>query len=281
MRIPDPLKRLDARILPPMAAAFGRLSRGARRVRIVRIVAVVVSVVVVLVAVYAAGRPGSRTYGPVGVVVKLGVPEGESIPQYIADSKAQLDRLVADSAGAKKQTRYYALVSMSTYLTPAALATTLDGLDRLQITDTIMRVRSNQQTEIVQLPVTTVPDDVIQGMTKTAARKQIEAADDAALQKKVTGSTLTDRMQRAQYKQEQAIASLEASSYRALCPCVYAAVVYATPDVLGMLAARPEVRVVEARQLNFPGLAVFLPPFPDQKDTAEPPPSSGQPPIGG
>lgn len=299
MGLADSLKRLDARVLPPLAAALARLGRGARRLRVVRVLAVVISLVVVLIAVYAAGRPAKPTYAPAGSTIQLGVPEGGSIPQYIVDSNARLRQLMAAQAaapqpgtpqaggqppgapiatqpatGAAHSASYFALVSMSAYLTPQQLATTLAGL-ALQYTEVIMRVPSSQQTEIIYLSASDL-QEINRGMVATADAKQQDVHKYAMLQTQVTGSSLTDRTLRRQYRGAEAIAQLEASKYRSMCACVYAVVVHAAPTVLGQLAGRTGVRVVDPAPAQLsPDRAVFLPPFPDQRTIAEPPPSSG------
>jgi hypothetical protein len=278
MRIPDQLTRLDRRVLPPISAALSRLGRGARRLRIVRIVAPVISLAVVLVAVYAAGRPPAPVAGPIGQSVTLGVHQGDSIQDYVAATKADLQDLVA-TAGSTATTppKFYALVSLSGYLTPARLTGVFGGLN-LQITNTIMRVRSDQQTQIIQLPVNSedLQVEVERGMQATADKKQQSAADLGVLLKMTGGDSETAQTLRAQYKLEQSVAVLEAATYRAPddCACVYAAVVYGPLPVLAELAARTGIRAVEARQLTDPSLAVFLPPFPDQYGIAQPPASS-------
>ncbi|HEY2791343.1 MAG TPA: hypothetical protein VGJ28_03245 [Micromonosporaceae bacterium] len=273
MRIPPALTRLDKRVLPPIAKVLARLGRGARRPRILQALAVVISLTVVLVAVYAAGRQPARAIVSTGTTVRLGVADGGSIPQYVADSKARLAQLVNGSESERDQS-YFALVSMSAYLTPDQLAATVTGLG-LQITNVIMRVPSDYQTEIINVYAPDVPRDVQRAMQATAERKQRAVADDQTLEAGVTGSSLTDRTLRAQYRQEVTVARLEERGYRSLCACVYAVVVHANPAALAQLALRKNVRVVDPAPLSARSdAAVFLPPFPDQHRVVEPPPSS-------
>jgi hypothetical protein len=273
MRIHDRLIALDQHVLPPISTALRRLGRGARRLRIVRIVTPVLALAVVLVAVYAAGRPSVPASGPIGTSVRLGVRQGDSIPAYVATSKSDLANLLAANASIAKPPKYFALVSLTDYLTPAALTALFDGLN-LQITNTIMRVPSDRQTQIIPLSVTHLPDELERGMLNTADKKRQAALDDTAQLKLVTGNSDTDDTLRAQYRLQFSVDSLEADSYQAYCACVYAVVVYGDVPVLAQLAARTGVRAVEAKILQFPDLAVFLPPFPDEHDRAEPPPSS-------
>jgi hypothetical protein len=67
------------------------------------------------------------------------------------------------------------------------------------------------------------------------------------------------------------IERVPAAGYRELCACVYAAVVRAKPAALDVVAARPEVRIVdpapEVRRLD---ATVFLPPLPEQTDRKDP-----------
>ncbi len=279
MRISQQLSSLDRRVLPPISAALQRLGRGARRLRIVRIVAPVISLVVVLVAVYAAARTPAPVAGPIGTSVTLGVRQGDSIPAYVATAKTDLQALIAASpSGSRTPAQYYALVSFSDYLTPGRLTGVFAGLG-LQVTNTIMRVRSDYQTQIIQLPVNS--DDlqlaVERGMLATAEQKQQAVATDTALIKLNAGrKSTTVNTVVAEYRMMQTVAELEASRYGVpdQCACVYAAVAYGPLAVLAQLATRPGVRAVDARRLQYPGLAVFLPPFPDQHKLASPPASS-------
>ena len=270
MRVPEVLRRLDERVLPPVGRVLARLARGGRRLRFVRVGAVAVGVAVALVAVYAAGRvPASDD--PSGTPVNLGVLPGASIPKYVATSNNELQQLIADSAHLAHPPRFFALVSFTAYLTPDQLTPVLTGLD-MQVTNVIMRVPSKQQTQIIKVGASDIPQDVIRQMVATSMAKAQDVADYQSLLTMVTGDTSDDRVLRSMYITGVAVSQAEATAYRQLCGCVYAAVVYATPGTLGKLAVRPGVRTVEpAPSEQLLDRAVFRPPFPDQHDLAEPP----------
>jgi hypothetical protein len=271
MRVPEVLRRLDQWVLPPMGRVAVRLARGGRRLHVVRAAAVVLSVAVVLVAVYAAGRTPAQTDAPSGAIVNLGVRDGDSIPQYVVTSNYRLQQLIADSATVARPPQFFALVSFSTYLKPAQLVPVLAGLD-VRVTNVIMRVPSKSQTEIIKIDASAIPSDVARGMTATSMQKAQEVIDYQTLLSKVTGSTPDDLALIASYRSGIAVSQLEEDAYRDLCACVYAAVVYATPAMLGKLAARANVRTVDpAPREQLLDRAVFRPPFPDQHDLAEPP----------
>jgi hypothetical protein len=271
MGVPDRLRSLDRRVLPPIGAAMARLGRGARRVRLLTFGAVAISLAVVLVAVYAAGRAPAVSAGPPAPIVRMGVPEGGSIPRYVSGATKSLRRLVASTSADPTPPAYFALVSMSSYLTPQKVTDVFAGLP-IQITNVIMRVPSEKQTQIITLYATDLPHDVIRGMLSTANQKAQEVADDQTRLSDVTGDSTAADTLRSQYRLEKSVAELEVAAYRRLCGCVYAAVVYAAPAVLGQLAARAHVRAVEVAPAHQSlDRAVFLPPFPDQHRTARPP----------
>jgi hypothetical protein len=277
MRTPDALRRLDEAVLPPLGRVLARLVRGARRVRFARAAAIVVSLAVVLIAVYAAGRAPTVNAGPPVPIVYMGVADGASIPAYVQDSQTKLTQLVADSAYAAHPPKLFALVSFTRYLNPTQLSPVLSGLP-LQVINVFMRLPSKQQTEIIKIDAAAIPQDVIRGMEATALKKAQEVADYRTLYGKVTGDTPDDRTLRATYRLGESVSAAEQAAYSAQCGCVYAAVVYATPATLGVLAARPGVRVVEAaapEQLL--DRVVFRPPLPDQHDLAV---AVGTPPLG-
>jgi len=271
MRVPDVLRRLDQWLLPPVGRVLGRLARGGRRVHVVRMSAIVVSLSVVLVAVYAAGRTQAPNDGLNGSVVYLGVANGASIPKYVATSDNRLQKLIADSATTAKPPQFFALVSFSAYLTPDQLATVFAGLD-VRVINVIMRVPLDAQTQIIKIDASNIPEDVVRGMTATATAKAQDILDYENLLTKVNGSTAEDSALRTSYRSGAAISRAEESAYQSLCHCVYAAVVYATPNALGKLSHQGDVRTVEPTPRDqLIDRAVFRPPLPDQSDVAEPP----------
>jgi hypothetical protein len=193
---------------------------------------------------WAHGRPAAHDLS-VGAVVRVGVAQGESIPAYVAASRAELPAV--SGAG-------FALVSLSSYVSPARLAPFVRDIAVVAV---FARVPlPGTQTEIVRMAAQRVPDDVLAGMASAAARKEREAADF-----------------RARGDQDRArVASAEADAYRRSCACVYAVVVRADPEALASVAGLDGVRVVDpAPEVVRLERAVFLPPLPEQTGVARPP----------
>jgi hypothetical protein len=264
------VKRGD--LLAELIDATARLRRGARRLRGLVMVALLASVAVTVTTVWLVGRGTGGTGGgaAAGDVVRVGVGDGASIPDYEQRSRAKLSGLVGGGTG-----EVVALVTLRTYLAPDRLVPVLDGV---ALTQVYARVPAPQlQTQIVRLDAYRVPDDVTGGMDRVAARKDSEAADYARLVASL-GNTDSERDLRSVYTSGQRIAATEAAAYHSHCACVYAAVVRATPAALDQLAHRDEVRMVdpapEVRRLD---RAVFLPPLPEQRERVTPPDNSGQP----
>jgi hypothetical protein len=246
-----------------------RVGRGARRLRGFLFVALLVAVTVTAVTLR---RMDNRPAGDdtVGQVVRVGVADGGSIPDYEQRTRAELARL----AGAGSSAEVYALVTLREYLAPDRLPPVLGGVS---LSEVYARVPApGLQTQIVRIPAYQVPDDVSGGMDAVAKRKVSEAADYARLAADL-GDGDQDRQLRAVYAAGQQVATTEANAYRQHCSCVYAAVVRAAPAALELVAARDGVRTVDAapevRRLD---RAVFLPPLPEQHVKAGPPDDSVQ-----
>jgi hypothetical protein len=260
------LRRLDERVLPRLARGLRRVAGGRARMRVLLAAALTAGTVLLIAAVWARDKPVQQDLS-VGEVVRVGVPQGQSIPGYVATSRRELAALPPTAPAT------YALVTFSAYLTPARLAPMLDGVElaivyvRVPLKDT--------QTEIVRITAFQAPDDVITGMAQVAARKQREADNYRALRAKLTGAGEQERNLRAVYAGGARVAAAEASAYRKNCSCVYAAVVRGPAPALARLAARAGVRAVDpAPEVQRLERAVFLPPLPEQARVARPPADS-------
>ncbi|WP_229400191.1 hypothetical protein [Micromonospora okii] len=220
---------------------------------------------VLLTAGWASRRDrpvGDRT---VGEVTRVGVPAGDSIPDYLRAARAELAALPA--AGSPPGT--YALVSFADYVAPGGLADLLAGA---AVAEVVVRVPlPGRQTEIVRLPAERLPGDVAAGMAGLAERKDREAAD-----QRTRAAGAADPELRRVYETGAQVAAGEAAAYRATCACAYAAVVRGTPDALRVLAGRPAARAVDpAPELRRLDRTVVTPPLPEQRDVARPPLDTG------
>jgi len=265
LRVADLLRRLDAAALPPVARLADRLGRRTGHTGTLTAVALVSVTAVMLTAVWVAERP--REAAPTGDVVRVGVPEGGSVADYLAESRRELDAFAGDPP--------YALVMFSAYLAPDRLATVLDGAD---VAEVYARAPlPGMETQIARIPVHRVPQDVVSGMLLFAERKEREAHEYQERAADVTGTADEDRL-RPVYETAARVALAEATAYRTHCSCLYAAVLRAAAPELRSLAARPGVRAVDpAPEVRTLDRAVFLPPLPEPSPLPAGPPDQPSP----
>jgi hypothetical protein len=273
VRTGDLLRRLDSRLLPPLAHAMSKLAQGRTRMRVLTGAALLSATAVLLTAVWAADRQPSGD-PTVGEVVRVGVFEGQSIPGYVDSSHKELAQLLATPPSGSTET--YALVTLSAYLAPDRLTPVLGGV---AVSEVLGRVPlAETQTQIVHIPAYRIPTDVVAGMAAVADRKDTEAREYRDLSQKLTGESPRERELRQVYDTGAAVAAAEATAYRSSCSCVYAAVIRATPAALEQISERPEVRAVDpAPEVQRLDRAVFLPPLPEQNDLVHPPADTGLP----
>lgn len=194
-------------------------------------------------------RPTAATL-PTDSTVRVGVRDGDPIPDYLAAGRVELDRLAVSAPG----TEVYALVSLRGYLPPDRLAPLVGpGLRAVSAYARVPLPR--RQTELIRLPAQRLPADVVAGMDLVATRK--------------SGAAPADPVEAA-----------EAAAYREHCACIYALVVRGQPAALLVLAANAEVRGVDpAPEVRDVAAAVFVAPLPEQVDRVQPPPDDGPPPV--
>jgi len=256
VRVDDLLRRIDDAIVPPLGRLLDRLRRPTGHTGLLTVVSLVSVTAVLATAVWVAERP--REDAPTGEVVRVGVPDGVSVPSYLAESRRELDELSARASGKGDP---YALVMFSAYLAPDRLPTVLDGAP---VSEVFTKVPlPGMQTQIARMPVHKVPEDVVAGMLLFAERKEREAHEYQDRAAEVTGTPEEGRL-RPVYETAARVAIAEATAYRTHCSCVYAAVLRAAPPDLKRLAARPGVRAVDpAPEVRTLDRAVFLPPLPE------------------
>lgn len=219
-----------------------RLRRGARRLGPVGFAALGLVIAVAGTAGWRASRPGS--IDPGAATVRVGVRDGDSIPVYVGTSQAELDHLASGGP------EVYALVPLTSYLTPDAVAALLAGAGGVRPVTAYARVPlPRRQTEIIRLALQRAPDDLVAGMDLVAARKDREPGE---------------------------LAAAEAAAYRGHCACVYALVVRGSPAALRGLARLENVRAVDpAPEVVSLASAVFIAPLPEQSGRVAPPPDDG------
>lgn len=279
-RVGELLWRLDQRVLPPLARAIVRLGRGPARPHLLTGAALISVTAVLVAAVWATDQRRNPAAEPtIGALVEVGVAPGQSVPGYVASSRTELSRLVDAPPTASPGGETYALVTLSAYLPPDRLAAILDGGS---VSAVYARVPlPGAQTSLERISAYRVPDDVVAGMRRLAGEKDRQAAEYRNRSDRLTGENAQDRLLRAVYADGARIAGREAAAYRTGCPCVYAAVVRATPAALDRIAHRRGVRAVdpapEVRRLD---RAVFLPPLPEQVGVVRTPADTSLDPTG-
>ncbi|SHM36271.1 hypothetical protein [Cryptosporangium aurantiacum] len=237
---------------------LARLGRGARR--LTRSWTALVTLVLVVGLIVVAYRAGTRTApvdDTVGNVPRVGPVDGQRIDAYRADASREL-------AGLPAGTAVWALVGLTEYQRPGSLPALFAGYP---VNRVVMRVPlPDAQTQLVTLVVDRLDVDVAAGMHRTAAAKD-RAASEAA-----SAAATADAELARVYTADAAMERQEAAAYRALCACVYAAVVRATPEQLRTLAQRPGIRVIDpAPEVNRLDRATFVPLLPEQSGTVGPP----------
>jgi hypothetical protein len=258
------LHRVDQRVLPPIGRALGRLSRGARRLRVVMVTASVLSVAIVLLTVYAATRSPSTPERGAARQVRIGVTAGDSIPAYIRTAQAHLHSQVEVQAS----TGIFALVSFSGYVGPDDVAALVAGAQLVHVFTHVPL--TGKTTEIFDFPAHRPPADITNAMYSQARTKAQAASNNTDIAAATPTDTDEGRRLRADLSAAAAIDTAEANAYGALCECVYATVVFATPAQLAIVATRPGVRVVDpAPDVKELQSAIFAPPRPEEAAVAD------------
>jgi hypothetical protein len=262
------LHRLDQRVLPRLGRGLRRCYGALRRLRPLTVTAVVGVVVVGATFAWRMGEPAADGAGG-GSAVRVGVRDGDSVEQYVAAGTAELARLTDQSPTEP----LYALVSFSAYLSPqrvGALAPT-PGADLATIAAYARVPVPRRQTELVRLPATQVPDDLVAAMGNVADRKAQDVVDYRSRAKEAAGTPAE-----VLYESNADLAGREADAYRHACACVFALVVRATPTTLTTLSRRDGVRVVDAAPEAVElARTVFVAPLPEQVGVVAPPADDG------
>src|SRR5262249_46852124 len=189
-----------------------------------------VGVVVTLAAV--VGRHAPPPDPGAGDIVRVGVAQGASIPEYEQSSRAELARLSGTPGDVYADV--YALVTFRGYLPPDRLAPVLAGVALLRVYARVPL--PGVQSQIVWIAAYQAPEDVTGGMDEVAGRKEKEATDYARL----LGGLGTDGDEglRDVYTSGQRVAAAEADADRRQRSCGDPAGGRAGPAAVGAGAQR-------------------------------------------
>jgi hypothetical protein len=261
------LRSVDRRTLPPVGRALTNVGRRALWRRVIASVVATTCVALLVLAVYTATRPATDPT-PAMQGTQIGVYAGQSIPDYVSKTKREL----ASNGG--DLTARYALVSFSGYLTPQQVATVLARTRAVQI---FMRVgKSGSSGSIVWANVDRLPIDIVTAMRTEANYKNRDAhnlVQMLPLAGQVGANPSDIDAVRTEIARQQAMDVVEARAYNALCDCVFAVVVHASVPILRGLGKDSLVRAIDLVPMDTSlDHDTFVPPVPEQKSTATPPP---------
>jgi hypothetical protein len=182
--------------------------------------------------------PGQDTGVQLAGRSSLGPDVGDSTNKY------QNAAVLSLREATKQKGSRVALVSLTRYLTPAQAAASFSGLD---VTRVYLRARAAGK-EAVQLPVD-IKGPLLADLTKQyAALVPLRRAAQKSYQGYVDTLTVTTKEEasfKELYAQFARASALEAHEYATGCACVFAVVVFATPDQLVALGSTPGVRIVD------------------------------------
>ncbi len=251
---------LDRRVLPWLAGRLLPAGRYRRRRPLGGGSVLLAAVGLLTATLWWVQHPAAPP--PPHAVAHVGIADGESLSGYVSAARQRLDRLATEPHAHRP---VYALVSLSGYLAPSRLSTLMAGVQPHRVYSRVPG--AGIAVQVAAIPVRRVPMDVTRGMDRLARDRQRIAADFGRL----AGST-TDRddPRHEQYRVEQRGYQIEATAYRRHCPCVFAAVVWASPADLSNVARRPAVRAVDpASNVTSLADASFTAPLPEQTGSAE------------
>jgi hypothetical protein len=262
-RVGHILRAVDRRLLPPVGRGLVRLGRGALWGRVVATTGAVACVALTVVAVYTATRPA--TVRPQLAGVHVGVSTGTKIPEYISAAGANLDRAIAAARPGDPTVRY-ALVSFRTYEKPAQLVPLLVNVEAAEV---FLRATP---AGVFVAQARLIPGDVIKAMSAHVSELRGDV-DDLDTQGQLLGQTPDEVTLKGTYADLVAADNAEISAYAGDRGCVFGAVVHGSLSSLKALAGEDGVRAVDLVPLR-PDVSrdTFMPPIPEQRGIATPPP---------
>lgn len=257
----DRLRELDSRVLPRLAGNLSRLGRGPARLRFVVGVSLLSAMVVLVTALWAQ-RHDADDEAPGPALGPVGVVQGQPVDGYVRATREELAALRQPSTEATAP--MFALLSFTGYLSPVELVPVLAGASVAQVYARVPL--GGIASQVQRIPAYRVPEDVRAGMLDEARLRDRERGEFVRLDVTVVGTGDGEQRLRRAYRAAAEVAGVEADAYRAGCGCVFAAVVYATVDVLGQIAVRPGVRAVDpAPEIRRLDRVEFRPPLPEQR----------------
>lgn len=265
-RIGQILRAIDRRLLPPIGRGLARPGRGALWGRVGATTGAVACAALTVVAVYTATRPATVTPELAGIHV--GVSTGTNIPEYISTTRTNLDRAIAAARPGDATVRY-ALVSFRRNETPAQLGPLLVNVEAAEV---FLRAKP---AGVFVTQVRLIPDDIVKAMTAHAGELSGDA-DDLQTQIQQLGQTPDETALKNTYSDLVMADIAEMKLYASACPCAFGAVVHGSLSALKALAGEEGVRAVDLVPLR-PDVSrdTFMPPVPEQRGIATPPPVEG------
>jgi hypothetical protein len=260
---PSRLVRLDARIVPGLAASMRAVGNGGRRlgaatgapgrllVRLTRrsptITAALVSVVAATALILATGGDQHHAVAPAApnpeVVLpgnELGPIAGQPVSTYLAAAQQRREQLPLSTSNAVT-----AVVDLQSYLTAAAVTGVVAGLDGLRVTRAFARAAPPANGDVHA--ITLMPgDDLADQLTELRASAHQVAVN---YRKRVAIAKAHPTVQNGQvvnaYADIARQARVDEVGLGAASRCVFALEVTGPPTELQLLAKQPDVRVLD------------------------------------
>lgn len=187
-----------------------------------------------------SGVTAGQEAEPLAPSSALGPETGTDVAGYLSRTRAETVALAArDGSG-----RYIGLVLFDGYLTPAQLATSVQGFGIGQV---LLRAPvAGELAEVLVVPTPGDPAAVLRAVyERTAADKREQEAEFRGLAESIEGGAPQDAEERDAYLADAQRVAAEAAAYASDCACVFAVVVEGTADALAGLLEAPGVRGVE------------------------------------
>ena len=168
----------------------------------------------------------------------LGPEVGADVQAYVETSR----EAAVERARDRPDAEHLALVSLSEYRTPEAVAELLGGLE---VQRAYLRVPADDPSEVLSAEVSDLVADLAPLYAATAARKAQDQREFARLAATIDATSAEQREFKEFYELSARIAGREAEAYRNGCACVFSVVVRSTAATLAELPALQGVRAVE------------------------------------
>jgi hypothetical protein len=166
----------------------------------------------------------------------LGPAVGDSVSTYLTAAARNLTAVTVNAPDDQR----FALVSLGGYYRPAQIASILSGY----VVKQVYLRDAGAGKDAGQFPLV-IKADLVGDLKKAYARTAAAQALSRTKYQMLADTTDAGDPYKAFYQHYADVARLQATAYGSTCPCVFAAIVSATPAQLTSLRSRPGIRALE------------------------------------